>query len=217
MTPTKVEKKAKLIVTTFTKLMDEARTANVLSNKGRTSLRWFAEKAKQIKITSSEFIRTQPTDRLREPSQLKMGGMYMFFYDAKWKDKLPYFDKFPCIFIFNIAKDRFWGLNLHYLDYRARAILMDELYSIENNSRLTKNKKLEISWDKLKTFANFAFVKPTVHCYLFSQMKSRLVNIPYEEWNMAAFLPVQTFVATGGKGLSAATVWNDSWKKIGAR
>lgn len=214
MVETKTEKNATIKITTFRALMDDARNANVMTKKGKDSLRWFATKAKQIKITSSEWIRTQDKDRYRETTQLKIGGMYSFFYDAKWKDKLPYFDKFPCIFIFNIAGDRMWGINLHYLDYRTRAILMDELYSIENNAKLNKNKKLELTWSKLKGFTNFALVKPTVHCYLFNQLKSRLISIPYEEWNMAAFLPYQTFVDKTGRGLSAVTVWNDSYRKM---
>ena len=67
--------------------------------------------------------------------QDSIGKMYMFYYDAKTKDKLPYWDRFPLIFVLDVRPDRFWGVNLHYLPPLYRAKLMNALYKIQNNGK----------------------------------------------------------------------------------
>lgn len=58
---------------------------------------WFRQRARDIRrvnrkqlMQSNEVIRT---------SESVVGNMYMFFYDPKHKDTLPYYDTFPLVFI----------------------------------------------------------------------------------------------------------------------
>ena len=60
-----------------------------------------------------------------------IGQMFMFFYDPKNKQTLPYYDRFPLVFPIELYSDGFLGINLHYLPQKYRANLMDALYSIE--------------------------------------------------------------------------------------
>lgn len=172
------------------------------------SLRWLAKQSRTIKIGSSEFLMSQDKDRFRNKTQIHIGGMYVFTYDAKHKNKLPYYDRLPCIFLFNIPDSKHMlGINLHYLNYTMRLKLMEELYKTQNNAKLNANKRLEISWQVLKTFSNFNLVKPCVKMYLFSQLKSKLIKVPYEEWPIVAMLPIQDFTKA-----SSTQVWSDSRK-----
>ena len=63
------------------------------------------------------------------------GNMYMFFYDPKYKETLPYYDGFPLIIMLGPAKGGFMGLNLHYLPPAVRARLLD---IIIGNKRYTR-------------------------------------------------------------------------------
>jgi hypothetical protein len=175
----------------------------------RESMRWLAKQARSIKIGTSEFLMSQDKDRMRNKTQIHPGGMYVFSYDPKYKKTLPYYDRFPCIFLFNIPDSQHMlGINLHYLNYTMRLKLMEELYKTQNNAKLNKNKRLEISWQILKMFSNFNLVKPCVKMYLFSHLKSKLIKIPYEEWPVVAMLPIQDFSKA-----STTKVWSESRKK----
>lgn len=197
-----------IIISTIQGLLVDAQRRGLVAKKGKESLKWLAKKSKSIKISQKNALNTT-TDRMKSPEQLSIGKMYYFTYDPKLKDKLPYYDRFPCIFVFNITPKLIYGINLHYLPYKERAILMDELYKIETNSKLIGNKKLQLSWEVLKAFTNFPLVKPCVKSYLPAHFRSRLINVPYEEWNVAAFLPIQSF-----SKMNSNQVWSESRKII---
>jgi hypothetical protein len=185
----------------------DASNANVNLRKGRESMKWLAKQARSLRVDHQETMSGQEEERLRNRTQLGIGRMYMFYYDPKHKKKLPYFDRFPCIFIVNIYKDGFLGLNLHYLQPLLRMKLMNELYKIENRYYGAK-KKLQLSWDVIKSFANFPLAKACVKRYLYGHLRSKLAYVPYKEWNIAAFLPVARF-----EKASQAKVWKESREK----
>jgi len=56
-----------------------------------------------------------------------IGGLMFFIYDPKTKDKLPYWDRFPLVIPINLYPDGFLGLNLHYLPYYQRQLLLATL------------------------------------------------------------------------------------------
>ena len=65
--------------------------------------------------------------------KLEEGNMYMMFYDAKTKDKLPYCDRFPLVIPFDTVsvKNGFYGINLHYIAPIARVGLLEQLYKVQ--------------------------------------------------------------------------------------
>lgn len=137
------------------------------------------------------------------------GQMYMYHYDPKHKDTLPYYDRFPVIFPFRVEKDRFWGINLHYLDLRHRAILMDALYDLRNNNRYDETTKLKMSYQILKGASQYRYFAPCVKNYLFSHTKSKFILINPAEWDIAAFLPTESFSKK-----TKAQVWAESRKAM---
>lgn len=139
----------------------------------------------------------------------QIGQMMLFEYDPKHKDTLPYYDRFPLIFPINIAKGGFLGMNMHYLPPRLRAQLMDALYDTANNERYDEKTRLEISYRILSQSSKYRLFKPTVKRYLTKHVRSRFVRINASEWDIALFLPLQSFQ----KG-SVQKVYADSRKII---
>ena len=174
-------------------VMDDAKSNGVNLKKGKESMKWLASQAKKIRINSKEFIISQDEKKYRVQSQLGIGYMYAFSYDPKWKKKLPYYDRFPVIFIFSIDKTGFKGLNLHYLQPVLRARLLQELYSVEMKTKNSHKRKLQLSWEVIKAFSQFPLAQPCVKQYLYPHVRSKLIHVPYEEWPLVAFLPIADF------------------------
>jgi hypothetical protein len=168
---------------------------------------WYRKTAGDFKRVDEKKLHKSDPDRL--VSKLKLGNLYMFYYDAKHKETLPYFDRFPLIYPFRIANDRFWGINLHYLPLPLRAKLMDALYDITNNTRFDESTKLMMTYKILNASSKFKWFKPCVKEYLFSQVQTRFMYIFPSEWDIALFLPLERFV-----GASKSQVWADSRKLI---
>jgi hypothetical protein len=137
-------------------------------------------------------------NKLRSPDRLTgvitPGSMYMYRYDPKYKDVLPMYDKFPLMFPFRVASDRFWGINLHYLPLKKRAILMDALYDITNNKRFDETTRLRLSYGVLNKAAKFKYFKECVKQYLFSHTQGNFIYVYPSEWDIALFLPLEKFV-----------------------
>jgi hypothetical protein len=169
---------------------------------------WYRNQAGNIsrgQARGDKIIREMGSERYT--NRFRLGHMYMFAYDAKHKDTLPYYDRFPLIFPINTAKGGFLGINMHYLPPTLRAQLMDSLYDLTNNERYDETTRLRLSYDRLNSAAKFRFFKPTVKHYLKSQLRTRLVYINPTEWDIALFLPTAKFV-----GASQTKVWAESRK-----
>jgi len=140
-----------------------------------------------------------------------IGKMYTFSYVAKHKKTLPYYDRYPLIILADFPEDGdgFYGLNLHYLRPRARAILLSKLYdNYSMGPSLDESTRLGISYSILKSASQVAEFKPTFKRYLTKHVKSSIVEIPGNHWETAVFLPTQRFV-----GASSEAVWRKSGRR----
>ena len=133
----------------------------------------------------------------------------MFIYDALHADKLPYFDAFPLIVMVGPAPGGFYGINLHYLPPKPRAVLFDNLISIASDRRYDEKTKLKLSYNLLQLSSKYKLYKPCFKHYLFSQLKSRLVFVSAEHWDAALFLPTANF-----QGAINTKVWSDSMLEV---
>lgn len=199
-----------MVATTFQKLLSDAQRAGVVTTRGKESLQYLSTVAKTLAtVSSATIIREADKSELVTMSQIASGKMYFFYYDPKYKEELPYFDRFPCIFPVNHYKGGFLGLNLHYLPYQERAQLMDALYDVENSPKYPRNKKLQISYGILKATTEMDLYKPCIKRYLNNHVRSRFFKIDYEAWNIAAFLPIADF-----EKASETEVWAESRAKM---
>jgi hypothetical protein len=125
----------------------------------------------------------------RLTNYVSVGSMYMFSYDAKHKDTLPYWDARPLIFPFRLVPGGFYGINLHYLPLQARAALMDALYDITNNTKYDDSTVVAMNYQLLMSSARTNMIKPCVKRYLTGHTKSSFLYIHPAEWDIALFLP----------------------------
>jgi len=188
--------------------------ANILE-QGRTSFArpgfldsrdWFREKAREVARVNEKKLVAGHTELQR--TKPMPGYMYMFAYDAKHKDTLPYYDKFPLVFPFSVDADGFLGMNLHYLPHLLRARLMDALYDLSTNQKFDEKTKLRMSYDLLNGSAKYKYFRPCVKRYLFSQLQTRFLLVPSNEWDIALFLPLERFT------VNKRQVYSDSQNKI---
>ena len=181
------------------------------------SREWFRQKAirsRHMKGVSSQRILKIGRDNSRMKQTIKnrmmLGRMFMFQYEAKGADTLPYYDQFPLIFPIESHSDGFLGINLHYLPHLWRAHLMDNLYDLRTNEDMDDTTRLRLfnnGYNILKKSAKYKYFRPCVKKYLSGQVTSRYMEVPPDEWEIALFLPLERFV-----GASKRKVWRDTRK-----
>lgn len=188
----------------FQKIADEGKAQGV--SAGTEDARdWYRDSAMAVNNVNTKRELTNKERLFNKITQTDIGRMYMFQYDPKLKDTLPYYDVFPLIFVLERYKDGFLGMNLHYLPPMLRARLMDKLYEIERDDSLRESKKLRLSYGLLNSISRYKYFRPTVKRYLFNHVRSRYLYVPYDEWDIALMLPTQKFK----KGKKSA-IWKDS-------
>ena len=197
------------MTTIFDNILQQGVQQGIVPARTRAARDWYRNSAKKLSsITPSKF--EARTDSARKTSDMEYGFMYAFKYDPKTKADLPYYDTFPLIFPIRFEKDGFLGINFHYLPYRLRARLMDALYSNLTNKNYDDTTRMKISYSILQGAAKYRFFKPTLKKYLRTHVRSQFLEIHWNEWDIALFLPTESF-----KKADAGTVWQDSRKKIG--
>ena len=132
-----------------------------------------------------------PAYKTRSVKNAFLGEMLTFKYFPKHEKTLAYWDSVPLIIIFEKYKDGFLGMNLHYMPKGARKVFVAKVKAAKNSKRaatgmmksLMRNPKHGFLWKR----------------YLYSHVKSRVVNVPTSEWDYIVQLPVQFNNATHQK------------------
>ena len=190
----------------FQKLEYEAFRAGI-TPRSRESMDWFRRKAQSMGRVNRRQLMNQDPVELRNRGIL--GNMYMYFYDPKTKDTLPYYDSFPLTIVVGPAPGGFYGLNLHYLPPVLRARMLDGLMDITNNKNYDETTKFQIRYNMLQRTSKLKYFKPCFKHYLNEHVRSRFALVPAPEWEIATFLPTADFQKS-----SKATVYRDSRKMI---
>ena len=179
-----------------------------LDDASSKSRQWFNQQVLLLskqRITPNKVIKNAPSDEIVK--NILPGNLYMYAYDPKTKETLPYYDRFPLVFPFSPTEDGFIGLNMHYLPYQLRIKLLDSLMIFASNTRMDKTTKLKYSWAAIDGVSRFSLAKPCVKRYIYSHIKSQIRKVNPEDWATAMLLPVEKF-----NGASIMEVWNDSRK-----
>lgn len=172
------------------------------------SREWFNQQLfilNQTKLNASSLM-SQARD-LKRTGRLAPGSMYIFEYDAKHKDTLPYWDRYPLVIPFRQVRGGFYGLNLHYLAPQLRVALLDKLMIYATNKNLDENTKLKFTWQTAHAAAKNKYIVSCVKMYLTQQMESQFMFIRPEDWVSALMLPIESF-----QGANKAQVWKESRK-----
>lgn len=144
----------------------------------RESIEWFRNRLRKDKQINDI---KKVTEGLRM-SAMFPGSMLIYEYDAKFKKKLPYWDRFPLVIYLQNAPGGWYGANLHYLPPRARSALLYEL-------NVGKNSLAKIA----KAMEQNPLTKFCLKRYLFANVKSTPVAVPKDEWEIAISLPFENF------------------------
>lgn len=176
--------------TIFADLINQGQSSGFAAARDKQSREWFRNKASEITRIDQ---RTILGDKDRFAGRPLPGEMYLFSYDPKTKDELPYYDRLPLIFPFRIVGNSMYGINMHYLPPMYRAQLMDALYNLTSDKKYDQTTRLRLTYDILNRASKFRFFKPCVKQYLNSHIRSRLIKIQATEWDMALFLPLERF------------------------
>jgi len=129
----------------------------------------------------------QDANELRKYSV--MGHMYMFEYKAKMR-WLPYYDRFPLVYVIKSTKSEFWGANLHYLSPKKRLLATKKLMQ-----------------------GRIDIPKKCFHKYLHAHVDGLYLDLALTEWDTAILLPTADFVRDlNGMvfPISQETVWEET-------
>lgn len=173
-----------------------AKVGNKGAAQNNKSEKWFKETLRQ---GVKGFNVTRPSP----------GKLYAYVYDAKFKDTLPFWDKYPLIICLGFKQTRqgdvlISGLNLHYIPPKARQqFLEDLLKQYASTARITNATKLKIDWSKVRGMTG---ADQMIKSYIPSRIKGSLVEIKPSDWANVVLMPLQQFVSNG-KRHSASKVW----------
>jgi hypothetical protein len=176
-----------------------------LEDASKKSRSWFAQQVlllRSQRITPEKVMRSNPTQMKQ---QIYPGFLYMFAYDPKYKDTLPYYDRFPLVFPYSRFSGGFIGLNMHYLPYPMRITLLDRLMTFANNDKMNETTKLKYSWQLIEGASRYSLAKPCIKQYLMDHVESPFRKIESKDWATAMLLPVEQFTKA-----TREQVWTDS-------
>lgn len=194
----------------------QQKSAAELQTMSRESILWLRKKMAQVKNPSNirrDMVREK--QRYVRPTALGirgkflMGGLYFYYYNPKTRNDLPYYDVFPLVMPLEKYNDGFLGLNFHYLPIRYRMMFMNKLMGRAIYDENDEIKRIRITYDILNSVKKYREFRPCLKRYLLSNIKSRVLAVAPEEWDVASMLPVHAF-----RKAPVTEVWSDSLEEI---
>lgn len=176
-----------------------------LEDASKKSRAWFSQQVLLLRgqrITPDKVMRGN-TQQLKQ--QIYPGFLYMFAYDPKYKETLPYYDRFPLVFPYARFQGGFIGLNMHYLPYAMRITLLDRLMTFANNDKMDQTTKIKYSWQLIDGASRYNLAKPCIKQYLMDHVQSPFRKVESKDWATAMMLPVEQFTKA-----TREQVWTDS-------
>lgn len=131
---------------------------------------WLMDKVERIKNPAGDENRTPLDYVIKYP-----GYFYMFRYDSKLyaEGKLKFFDAYPLVFVFQVDKDGFTGINFHYILPKFRALILVHLMKTYGD-RFFKNERLiPVNWNMMQSSLGGAkrHINVAVKRYLWSNVQ----------------------------------------------
>jgi len=195
----------------FQNMAKQAQKAGINTALVKDARAWYYATAQGMTgVTPNRLLASEDTVALSSITTDVIGALCCYFYDPKLKKTLPYYDRFPMVFITDMRADGWLGINLHYLPVPYRAALMSSLYNLATTENITDKTRLNISYQILKRSAKSRYFKPCVKEYLAGHVMSEIKMISPPDWDKALLLPLQRF-----EKASAEQVWKDSVRAVG--
>jgi hypothetical protein len=171
--------------------------------------RWYMDLIKQLGLSTISSHKIFKSEIGEFVNNIIVGEMYIFVYDPKTKDTLPYYDTVPLVIPFNKVPGGFYAINFHYLPPMLRMRLLTQLMKLSDDKVMTKTTKLRLRWSLLNNAARFPGIQACVKRYLYTQVDSRFMRLHPKDWKKSVMLPLDNFV----KG-TKQQVYNDTRSKM---
>jgi hypothetical protein len=188
--------------------LTKQRSAADLQMMSKESLKWLASRISEIK-NPGVIPKGISKETYRNTTRFRLGGLYCFYYDPKGKETLDYYDRFPMVLTLERYNDGFLGLNLHYLPFQYRVAFLGKLLKFAVMDDAGEIQRLRITYDILTASKRLKEFRPCVKRYLTNHIQSKILAIQPNEWDIAAFLPIQQF-----RKAKAQKVWQESLEEI---
>jgi len=157
---------------------------------------WFTGKLSSLKPGSRGRL-LSAEERWTDDTDVFVGGLFFFKYDAKTKDRLPMWDKYPlCVPIDRFA-DGFLGLNLHYLPAGRRNTVITMVDAFKKDNKLSNTVRAKAkNWQYMMNTTNVgeAYFRKSVKRYLFSNVRTQFIRLNPDEYQKAVQLPIEEWV-----------------------
>lgn len=145
----------------------------------------------RVGARNAAMSRTSLFMKLGNERKIKPGKMYLFHYDAKYKDTLPIWDSYPLIFVIETYKDGFLGLNLHFAPPLVRQRIFIAFLKNALHNRKNEIMRLKLDYQISLALAGSKVLQPMIKRYLYGQLRSPIKLVPSEYWEDILFLPFQ--------------------------
>jgi hypothetical protein len=172
------------------------------TNPQDKSVAWFRKMILDFQANSG-FLKQQGIAKIM--ARPALGRLNHFWYDAKLKKELPYWDKFPLVVPLNYYEDGFLGINMHYLPPQARMAFFEDLMTYQSKKGFfdkVKTKLFGKGYDATqKLNVNYLLLRDTsslngpmkdcIKRYLYNHLKSPFLDIEPTYWEELIMLPTQ--------------------------
>jgi hypothetical protein len=193
---------------TFTRYTRAGDIAHGIATSTQAAWQWFRSAVQRLSgvnimaeieegqvVTQEEAVQKAIKTKLLKPvDHTNIGQMFLFKYDPKWKQRLPYWDVYPLVFPIDVFTNGFVGINLHYLPFGFRDPILNHLSALSNDSdKYDDEGRLQISYDILKSYSLMfnRFYKDCVRKYLYDHVRSQFQYVNPKDWHNVAAMPFE--------------------------
>ena len=152
----------------------------------RKSVDWYRKNVADLsnRITAAALMRSGKLNGI--PSK---GRLNFFFYDPKYKQVLPLYDRFPLVLPLETIPGGFMGLNFHYIRPVQRVSLLNNLQRFATGG-MKASTRIDATYDGIKSVR---ITKNMIKKYLYGHVRSSFLRVDFDEAALAVMLPVQQF------------------------
>ena len=152
----------------------------------RKSVDWYRKNVAELsnRVTAAALMRSGKLNGI--PSK---GRLNFFFYDPKYKQVLPLYDRFPLVLPLETIPGGFMGLNFHYIRPVQRVSLLNNLQRFATGG-MKPSTRIDATYDGIK---GVRITKNMIKKYLYGHVRSSFLRVDLDEAALAVMLPVQQF------------------------
>ena len=152
----------------------------------RKSVDWYRRNIADLgnRATAAALMRSGKLNGI--PSK---GRLNFFFYDPKYKQVLPLYDRFPLVLPLETIPGGFMGLNFHYIRPVQRVSLLNNLERFATGG-MKPSTRIDATYDGIK---GVSITRNMIKKYLYGHVRSSFLRVDFDEAALAVMLPVQQF------------------------